>query len=120
MRLVAAAVGTALVLGACSGRSQSLPPPSRVYCEAAYRYEDQIQKNPRPSIDAQITMVAKIAANAPKDIRADAQVFLDAMRRVKTDKSVVGNPKVKDAVTNVNRRTSGGCGFFEQERKSGF
>jgi hypothetical protein len=115
----AAAIGAILALGACSGRQESLPRPSRNYCEAAYRYEQQIQKRPQPSLAAQITMVAKIAANAPKDIRADAQVFLDAMRRVRTDKSVVDDPKVKDAVTNVNRRTSDGCGFFEQERRSG-
>ncbi len=116
---VAATVGAALLLGACSGRQESLPRPSRTYCEAAYRYENTIQKNPRPSIDKQITMVEKIAANAPKDIRADAQVFLHAMRRVKTDKSVVDNPKVRDAVTNVNRRTSAGCGFFKQDGDAG-
>jgi len=116
---VAAVLGAALLLGACSGRQESLPRPSRAYCEAAYRYEDKIQKKPRPSIDAQITMVEKIAANAPDDIHADAQVFLDAMRRVRTDRSVVDNQKVKDAVTNVNRRTSEGCGFFEQDRNTG-
>jgi hypothetical protein len=116
---LATVIGAVLALGACSGRAESLPRPSRAYCEAAFRYEDKIQKKPQPSIDAQITMVEKIAATAPKDIHADAQVFLDAMRRVKTDKSVIDNPKVKDAVTNVNRRTSAGCGFFEQDGSNG-
>jgi len=117
--LAAAAVGLALVLAACSGREESLPRPSRTYCQAAYRYEQQIQKKPQPSIDEQITMVEKIATNAPKDIAADARVFLDAMRRVQTDPSVKDNPKVQTAVENVNRRTSRGCGFFEQDRNSG-
>ena len=115
----AAAIGAALVLSACSGRAESLPRPSRAYCEAAYRYEQQIQKQPQPSIDEQITMVDQIAANAPRDIAADAQVFLDAMRRVKTDPSVKDDARVQAAVDNVNRRTSSGCGFFEQERRSG-
>ena len=114
------ATGAVLLLGACSGRPESLPRPSRRYCEAAYRYEQKIQKRPKPSIDEQITMVDEIASNAPKDIAADARVFLDAMRRVRTDPSVKDNPRVQTAVENVNRRTSEGCGFFEQERNTGF
>jgi hypothetical protein len=121
MRLVvAAAAAAALLVGACSGREESLPRPSREYCQAAYRYEQQIQKQPQPTIEAQIAMVEKIADNAPKDIRAEARVFLDAMRRVETDPSVKDNAKVQAAVENVNRRTSRGCGFFEQERNTGF
>jgi hypothetical protein len=119
IRGLAAALGAVLLLGACSGRGESLPRPSRAYCEAAYRYEQRIQEKPRPSVDEQITMVAKITENAPEDIAADARVFLDAMRRVKTDPSVKDNATVQAAVDNVNRRTSGGCGFFEQERRTG-
>jgi hypothetical protein len=120
LRGVAVATGAVVLLAACAGREESLPRPSRTYCEAAYRYEQQIQKKPQPSIDAQITMVEKIATNAPKDIVADARVFLDAMRRVETDPSVKDNPKVQTAVESVNRRTSSGCGFFEQDRSTGF
>jgi hypothetical protein len=119
MRLLVFPLAAIVLLGACSKSEESLPRPSRTFCEAAYRYEQKIQVKPRPTIDAQIAMVAKIAANAPKDIHADARVFLDAMRQVKTDKSVVDNPTVKHAVTNVNRRTSDGCGFFEQDPTNG-
>ena len=117
---VATAIGAVLLFGACSGRQESLPRPSRVYCETAYRYEQRIQRNPRPSVDAQIAMLSKMAANAPKDIVADVAVFLDAMRRVETDPSVKDHAEVVTAVDNVNRRTSRGCGFFEQEPNTGF
>jgi hypothetical protein len=116
--LVAATAAVSL-LGACAGREESLPRPSRAFCEAAYRYEQKIQKKPQPSIDDQISMVDAIATHAPKDIVADARVFLDAMRRVQTDPSVKDDTKVRTAVENVNRRTSRGCGFFEQERQTG-
>jgi hypothetical protein len=117
---VAAVVGLVLLLGACGERGESLARPSKAYCEAAFRYEEQIQKKPQPSIDEQITMVAKLAELAPPDIAADAAVFLDAMQRVETDPSVKDNPRVQAAVENVNRRTSSGCGFFEQEPNTGF
>lgn len=117
---VAAAVALALALAACGERGESLARPSKAYCEAAFRYEAQIQKTPRPSIAEQVTMVAKLAELAPPDIAPDAAVFLDAMQRVQTDPSVKDNPAVQTAVENVNRRTSSGCGFFEQEPNTGF
>jgi hypothetical protein len=117
---VCAAVGCALILGACGERGENLARPTKAYCEAAFRYEERIQRPPQPSIDKQIAMVAELAELAPPDIAADAAIFLDAMQRVETDPSVKDNPAVQEAVDNVNRRTSSGCGFFEQEPNTGF
>jgi hypothetical protein len=115
----ATAVGAILLLGACSGRQASLPRPSRAYCETAYRYEQRIQHKPRPSVDTQIALLTKMAEHAPNDIAPDLAVFLDAMRRVETEPSLKDKPSVVTAVDNVNRRTSAGCGFFEQDRSNG-
>jgi len=60
-----------------------------------------------------------MTANAPSDIRGDANTFLEAMRRVDRDPSVVDDPQVADAVENVNRRAANGCGFFERDAGSG-
>jgi hypothetical protein len=120
MRFIAAAIGSILLLGACTGRQESLPRPSRAYCETAYRYEQRIQHKPRPSVETQLAMLTKMADHAPKDIAPDMAVFLDAMRRVEAEPSLKDAPRVVTAVDNVNRRTSSGCGFFEQDRSTGF
>jgi len=117
---VAAAVGLVLGLGACGERGEALPRPSRAYCEAAFRYEERIQRRPKLPVDGHIAMLSKLAANAPTDIAADVAVFLDAMRRVEAEPSLKDKPSVVTAVENVNRRTSSGCGFFEQQPNTGF
>jgi hypothetical protein len=104
-------------LAACSGDSEaSLPTPSKAFCQAAYDYDTNLPKladKPRK----QTELVAKLAEHAPKDIAADAQTYLDAMRRaVDGDKSVVDNPKIQKAVDNVNRRATSGCKLYEQNQ----
>ena len=48
------------------------------------------------------------------------RTFLDALqRRADGDKSVVDNPKIEDAVNNVNRRAARGCNLFKREPGSG-
>jgi hypothetical protein len=120
VHLVVLLVGAALVLGACSGSSEeSLPKPSKDFCEAAHSYEEKIQSKHPPSIDDQIVIVGRIAANAPADVKADAEAFLDAMRRVRNDPSVKDNDRVRKAVDNVNRRAGNGCDFFKSDPGSG-
>ena len=120
MRGARAAVAVALLavgLAACSGDSQSsLPTPSRAFCQAAYDYDTNLPKL-IGKIDAQTELVRKLAEHAPKDIAKDAHTYLAAMeRRAEGDKSVVDDPKVHDAVDNVNRRASDGCKLFKQNQ----
>lgn len=121
MRVLRAVVAVGLLaaaLAACSGESESssLPTPSRAFCQAAYDYDTNLPKligKPRQ----QTELVAKLAEHAPKDIAKDAQTYLDAMKRaVDGDKSVVDNPKIQQAVDNVNRRASDGCQLFKQNQ----
>ena len=120
MRVLRAAVLLALVtLGAtaCSRDSgSSLPTPSRAFCQAAYDYDTNLPKligKPRK----QTELVRKLAEHAPKDIAADAATYLDAMNRaIDGDDSVVDNPKIRDAVDNVNRRATDGCELYKQNK----
>jgi hypothetical protein len=115
---VAVALGLlATALTACSRDSeQSLPTPSRAFCQAAYDYDTNLPKL-IGKIDAQTKLVEKLADHAPKDIAADAQVYLDAMRRrADGDTSVVDNPKIEQAVENVNRRAADGCELYKQNK----
>jgi len=104
---------------ACSGNDESsLPRPSKPFCEAAHRYDVRVEK--RAPIDEQIQIVQKMADHAPKDIARDTNIFLDALqRRREGDKSVIDNPKIEDAVNNVNRRAATGCDFYQQDPGSG-
>lgn len=120
MRTLVAGVLLAMAAAACSGSSTAdLPRPSRQFCEAANRYEEQIQQSPPPSVAEQIELLEEMAANAPKDIRGDTNIFLDAVRRVGDDPSLRDDPKLEEAVNNVNRCTANGCGFFKRDSSSG-
>jgi hypothetical protein len=118
-RVALAACAAALVAttaAACSGEDasgSSLPKPSNSFCTAARKYDDRVVKG--AGIDEQIRLVTQMATTAPKDVAHDAKVFLDALeRRRDGDKSVVDNPKIEKAVTNVERRVQNGCQLFSQ------
>ncbi len=120
MRLLRAVVALGLVaaaLTACSRDSESsLPMPSKAFCQAAYDYDTNLPKL-IGKINQQTDLVAKLAEHAPKDIAADAQTYLDAMkRRAAGDTSVVDNPKIQTAVDNVNRRAADGCELYKQNK----
>jgi hypothetical protein len=111
------AIGLLVVaLAACSGESgSSLPRPSKAFCVASFKYDDRLPKI-IGDVPAHIALVEPIAANAPKDIKADAELVLDALRRVQEgDKSVVDNPKIRAAEDNVNRRAADGCDLYKQD-----
>jgi hypothetical protein len=74
----------------------------------------------RVGIGEQIQIVQQMADHAPKDIARDTAVFLDALeRRRDGDTSVVDNPKIQDAVNNVNRRAAQGCDFYRSNTGGG-
>src|SRR5262245_17968273 len=116
-RAVAVALLLATGVAACSeDSSSSLPTPSKAFCQAAYDYDTNLPKL-IGKINKQTDLVAKLAETAPKDIAADAQVYLDAMkRRAAGDRSVIDNPKIERAVDNVNRRATDGCELFKQNQ----
>jgi hypothetical protein len=120
LRVIVTLALLAAVLTACSRDSDSsLPTPSRAFCQAAYDYDTNLPKL-IGKIRQQTELVQKLADHAPKDIAADAQTYLDAMkRRANGDKSVVDNPKVEKAVDNVNRRAAAGCKLYEQNNDAG-
>jgi hypothetical protein len=116
----AVVIGLLAVLGvACSrGGGADLATPKPGFCEAASRYDREVERD--ATLDEQITILEKLERNAPKDVAADAATFLDAMRRLRDgDRSVVDNPKIQQAVENVNRRAADGCGFYESEPGDG-
>jgi ABC-type oligopeptide transport system substrate-binding subunit len=116
-RAVAVALLLASGVAACSeNSSSSLPTPSKAFCQAAYDYDTNLPKLVG-KIEKQTDLVEKLAKTAPKDIAADARVYLDAMkRRAAGDTSVIDNPKIERAVDNVNRRATAGCKLFQQNQ----
>jgi len=113
-----AMVALVVLLAACSDSEQSLPKPKPGFCEAAQRYDHRVER--KASIDEQITILEKLARNAPEDVAADAHLFLDSMRKLQAgDRSVVGNKKVEAAVEHVDRRAINGCGFYDPQADAG-
>ena len=122
--LVFLAAAVVLTATACSGEdsSSSLPRPKPGFCEAAQRYDKRVERG--ASLDEQITILEKLERNAPKDVKADAELFLNQMRAYEAAskrerKKLQGDPKVEQAVENVNRRAQNGCDFFQREPGSG-
>jgi hypothetical protein len=117
--LLAAVTLVAMGTSACSRDSgSSLPRPSKPFCEAAHRYDVRVEK--RVPIAEQIRLVQRMADHAPKDIARDTAVFLSALERVRNgDESVVDNPKIEEAVNNVNRRAAQGCDFYRSDTGGG-
>ena len=108
----------ALVATACSLGGTDLPTPEPGFCEAASRYDREVESD--ATLAEQITIIEKLERNAPKDVADDATLFLDSLRRLRDgDRSVVDDPDVQDAVENVNRRAVEGCGFYESEPGDG-
>jgi hypothetical protein len=118
-RLAVAAVllVAALVGGACSSEGGNAPKAPLAFCKAAARYDDRVSRNAK--IDEQIRLVQRMVDTAPAKIKADAQTFVDALRRVETDESAKDDPNVKRAVENVNRYAAQGCGFYERQGGGG-
>lgn len=106
-------VAATVLVGACRSEGSDAPKPPRAFCDAASRYDDRVQRGAK--LDEQIRLVQRMADTAPAKIKADAQTFVDALRRVETDPSVRDDPKVKRAVDNVNRYAAQGCGFYKRQ-----
>ena len=108
----------AVALTACSRGGADLARPKPGFCEAAARYDREVERE--ASLDEQIEILEKLVRNAPDDVAEDATTFLDAMRSLRDgDRSVVDDPVIQDAVEHVNRRAADGCGFYESEPGDG-
>jgi hypothetical protein len=103
----------AALAGACGSEGGSAPKAPRAFCDAAARYDDRVTRGAKP--DEQIRLVQRMVDTAPAKVKADARTFLDALRRVETDPSIKHDPKIKQAVDNVNRYAAQGCGFYNSQ-----
>jgi hypothetical protein len=121
MRLISprgavALVAVAAVAAGCS--SDSKPTASKAFCRAADDYNSELERAQRTgtvSVDRQLPLVEELARTAPRAIANDARVFLDALKRVKTDPSVRDDRAVKRAVDNVNRFANQACNVYTRD-----
>jgi hypothetical protein len=106
---------TALIATGCSGESDA-PDAPLAFCRPAANYDHALSTKGRDlPLARQIRYLRAMVAAAPREIVADARVFLDALERRQEDTSVVDNPKVKRAVENVNRYAAQGCDFYARQ-----
>lgn len=110
-------LGVALTAAGCSREEE--PTANKPFCRAADRYNEELERTQlegKPNVERQLPIIADLAATAPKAIAADAQTFLDALeRRADGDTSVVDNPRITEAVDNVNRYANKACNVYERD-----
>lgn len=120
-----AVVAAATALAGCKDPAKSsLPQPSKAFCDAAVKYDTEVQKvskaGPAEQARAQLPLVQKMADAAPTDIRDAARTFADALRRrADGDTSVVDDQTVAKAVKDVNRRAGNSCGLYQNQNGGG-
>jgi hypothetical protein len=111
------AVAALAVVAGCSGQDDK-PKVTKAFCTAADRLDKELQHQSvtKLDIDAQIERVEELAATAPKAIEPQAEIYLEAMRAVKSDPDFrKDDPKVERAVDDVNRYASQGCNVYQRE-----
>jgi hypothetical protein len=119
--VVLTAVAVTVAAGCSRGDDAAAEAPED-FCRAAERFESEIERqSAKGKIDTsrQITRVEELVAAAPADIRDEAEVFLDALRRVDDDPALRDDPKIQQAVDDVNRFAAHGCGFYERRQPGG-
>ncbi len=117
-RLVVPAVALLVAVASAACSSQPKPEASRAFCRAADRYNTELEralKRGEADVDRQLPLVEAIADTAPKQIKADAETFADALRRVETEPGLRDDPDVKVAVENVNRFANQACNVYERD-----
>ena len=85
-RSVLALLALTTVVAACGGGSDDKPQVNKPFCDAAGRYEKELERQLEDNVvdvDKQIEIVQDLADAAPKQIRAKAERFLDALQRVR-------------------------------------
>lgn len=108
-------IAASIALFGCE-HAPKIAKPSKAFCDAGKKYETEITAKKQPAVTEQVQLVEKMAANAPPDIKNDAETFLDAMRKLEAgDSSVKNSAAVKKAVNNVNRHYAQGCGLYARQ-----
>ena len=118
--VVALLIGGAAAIGNPNA-GPDLPKPSASFCEAAAKYDKKIGTLVgKDRFTRQIELVEPMAEHAPKDIKAETELFLTALqRRAAGDTSVEKSKKIEQAIKDVNRRAVEGCEFYKREVGSG-
>ncbi len=103
--------------GCSSGKSVEV---SDQFCEAARKLDTEIAATEQDP-EAQIELVTPLVEEAPPELRADAQTWLDALERVAAgDESIRDDPEIEKAVDNVNRVAQNECDILGSQGGSPF
>jgi hypothetical protein len=107
----------ALVAAGCSSERDA-PNAPLAFCRPASNYDYAITTKGRDlPITRHIHYLRAMVAAAPKAIEADARVYLEALERQQERPSAPrDDPKVQQAVENVNRYAAQGCEFYARRR----
>lgn len=107
-----------LLMAACSSSENKKLSASSAFCRAAERYSTELQHAERvgeANASRQLPLIEELARTAPKKIKAEAEIFAQAVRDVKKDPTVKDRPKVQKAVDAVNRYANQACNVYKRD-----
>ena len=116
---VPTAVVALVVATGCSGVRDKADMAPRPFCEAAYQLDTDIGAS---TSEQQLAMVATMAAEAPPEIKREAELWLEGMERVVTrreDISDADRSKYEAASTDLQRFAIKKCKLLEQNGNGG-
>ena len=107
----------ALVAAGCSSERDA-PNAPLAFCRPAANYDHAIATEGRDlPLARHIHYLRAMVAAAPKVIEADARVYLEALERQQEQPSAPkDDPKIQQAVENVNRYAAQGCEFYARRQ----
>lgn len=114
--LATLAVLCAAALPACASDDGLVTePPSDAFCDAVVALEDRLPRTPYITTDEWIALFEPVAAHAPDPVKADAELFLDGLRRVESEPGLRDQPRFREASERVQRYATAGCGLHESD-----
>ena len=109
-------IALALLTVACDQREEPVAEkPTVAFCDAVVKLEDRLNRVPYITAAEWVTLFEAVATNAPTPVRADADLFLDGLRRVTDEPDLKDQDKYKKASERVQRYAISGCGLHQSD-----
>ena len=115
MRTVVLAATVAVLAAACSSDNERGAP--RDFCEAVAKFDEEVAT---ATVAEQQELLETVVEHAPREIRADAETFLEGYERLDAGEDVTADEeKYREASDNLLRYSNDNCGLLDQNPPGG-
>jgi hypothetical protein len=115
VRSVVLAAAVAVVAAACSGGNERGAP--RDFCESVAKFDEEVAT---ATVDEQQELLETVVEHAPREIRPDAETFLEGYERREEGEDVIADEdRYEEAAENLQRYSIDNCGLLDQNPPGG-